>query len=158
MKNKTLKRLTATFLTATSIFNFTVPGKAKVVNFQSDKSIRYGEENDNIINAEALEEIRGKIKEELNTIKLGNEFRSKLSDYNTDNFTTVFKRTAMHTKEPEKDKWLDKEFVFKYEDKNKGIKIYINVKSKVRIDGNKRILFERIAFNQLPTLGIILIE
>ena len=41
-KNKTLKRLTATFLTAISVFNFTVPGKAKVVNFQQDGIIRNG--------------------------------------------------------------------------------------------------------------------
>lgn len=71
--NKTLKRLTATFLTATSIFNFTVPGKAEVVNFQENGSIHYGKENDKIISAKDLKEIREKIKKEFDANKLGRQ-------------------------------------------------------------------------------------
>lgn len=84
--NKTLKRLTATFLTATSIFNFTVPGKAEVVNFQENGSIHYGKENDKIISAKDLNKIREKIKKEFNANKLGREYIDKLTDYNTRNF------------------------------------------------------------------------
>ena len=84
--NKTLKRLTATFLTATSIFNFTVPGKAEIVNFQQDESIHYGKENDKIISAKDLEEIREKIATEFDANKLGRGYTYTPTDYNTRNF------------------------------------------------------------------------
>lgn len=71
--NKTLKRLTATFLTATSIFNFTVPGKAEMVNFQEDGSIRYGKGNNETISDEDLGEIREKIKKEFDATRLGRQ-------------------------------------------------------------------------------------
>ena len=81
--NKTLKRLTATFLTATSIFNFTVPGKAEMVNFQEDGSIHYGKENDKIISAKDLKEIREKIATEFNATELG---RQRYREYITESF------------------------------------------------------------------------
>ena len=84
--NKTLKRLTATFLTATSIFNFTVPGKAEMVNFQEDGSIHYGKENNKIISAKDLEKIRKKITTEFDATKFGREYIYTLIDCSTSNF------------------------------------------------------------------------
>lgn len=81
--NKTLKRLTATFLTAISVFNFTVPGKAEIVNFQQDGSIHYGKENDKIISAKDLKEIREKIATEFDANKLG---RQRYREYITESF------------------------------------------------------------------------
>ena len=115
--NKTLKRLTATFLTAISVFNFTVPGKAEVVNFQQGGSIRYGKENNKIISAKDLEEIREKIATEFNATKLGREYIDKLTDYNTRNFIA---KNSISNNIPEHDigeyieYYADKEFVFEY--------------------------------------------
>lgn len=84
--NKTLKRLTATFLTAISVFNFTVPGKAEVVNFQENGSILYGKENDKTISDEDLEKIRKKITTEFDATKFGREYIYTLIDCSTSNF------------------------------------------------------------------------
>ena len=114
--NKTLKRLTATFLTAISVFNFTVPGKAEMVNFQQDGSIRYGKENDKIISAKDLEEIREKIKEEFDATELGREYIDPPTCYNTCNFRAKISVSGIS---PENIGGYtkcrtDKEFVFEY--------------------------------------------
>ena len=84
--NKTLKRLTATFLTAISVFNFTVPGKAEVVNFQENGSILYGKENDKTISDEDLEKIRKKITTDFDATKFGREYIYTLIGCSTSNF------------------------------------------------------------------------
>lgn len=114
--NKTLKRLTATFLTATSIFNFTVPGKAEMVNFQEDGSIRYGKGNDKTISAEDLGEIREKIKKEFDATKFGREYIDPPTCYNTCNFRAKISVSGIS---PENIGGYtkcrtDKEFVFEY--------------------------------------------
>lgn len=118
--NKTLKRLTATFLTAISVFNFTVPGKAEVVNFQPDKSISYGEGNDKTISAEALEEIRVKFQKQFdaNINKLGREYHSVLSDYDTNNFTAKGRVTDSKSDDNKTytGYFVDKELIFEYKD------------------------------------------
>lgn len=118
--NKTLKRLTATFLTATSIFNFTVPGKAKVVNFQSDGSIQYGKENGETISNKQLEEIMVKFKNQFdaNINRLGREYHYEYDDYSTDNFTA--KDCVNNTKSDDNEEYtdyrVDKEIFFEYND------------------------------------------
>lgn len=87
--NKTLKRLTATFLTATSIFNFTVPGKAEVVNFQQGGSIRYGKENNKIISSKELNKIRENIKNYIDVSRLGREYTSTIENYRICNFRAM---------------------------------------------------------------------
>lgn len=113
--NKTLKRLTATFLTATSIFNFTVPGKAEVVNFQQGGSIRYGKENNKIISAKEINEIREKIKEKFSANKLGREYSDTITYYHTYNFRAKISVSGIS---PENiggyTSCTDKEFVFEY--------------------------------------------
>ena len=113
--NKTLKILTATFLTAISVFNFTVPGKAKVVKFQQDGIIHYGKKNNKTISAEQLKEIREKIKEEFSANKLGREYSDTITDYHTYNFRAKISVSGIS---PENiggyTSCTDKEFVFEY--------------------------------------------
>ena len=103
--NKTLKRLTATFLTAISVFNFTVQGKAEVVNFQQGGSIRYGKENNKIISAKELNKIREKIKKEFDATRLGREYHYEYDDYSTDNFTA--KDCVNNTKSDDNKEYTD---------------------------------------------------
>lgn len=118
--NKTLKRLTATFLTAISVFNFTVPGKAKVVNFQEDGSIRYGKGNNETISDEQIKEIRVKFKNQFdaNINRLGREYHYEYDDYSTDNFTA--KDCVNNTKSDDNKEYtdyrVDKEIFFEYND------------------------------------------
>ncbi len=147
--NKTLKRLTATFLTAISVFNFTVPGKAEVVNFQEDGSIRYGKGNNETISDEQIKEIRKKITTEFDANKLGREYTYTPTDYNTRNFIA---KNSFSNKSSENIGGYtryrtDKEFVFEYRS-IKDVYIIYSVngnmeKIKRRIKSDKRKYFNQ---------------